>query len=87
MFAMIVLIVDDDSSIHEFLTYNLLKADFIVYSAKTGIEGLELAKDKRPDIILLDVMLPEMDGIMTCIEMRREPKLDATLIIFLSASI
>jgi two-component system alkaline phosphatase synthesis response regulator PhoP len=80
-----VLIIDDDPSIHEFLTYNLIKADFTVYSAKNGIEGISIAKEKVPDIILLDVMLPEMDGVMTCIELRKEPKLNSTLIIFLSA--
>ncbi len=80
-----VLIVDDEESIHEFLTYNLVKADFTVYSARNGIEGLKLAKEKLPNIILLDIMMPEMDGIMTCIEMRKESKLDSTLILFLTA--
>jgi two-component system, OmpR family, alkaline phosphatase synthesis response regulator PhoP len=80
-----VLIIDDDPSIHEFLTYNLKKADFKVFSAKNGIEGVSLAKETVPDIILLDVMLPEMDGVMACIELRKEPKLNSTLIIFLSA--
>ena len=80
-----VLIVDDEESIHEFLTYNLVKADFKVYSARNGVEGLKLAKEKLPSIILLDIMMPEMDGIMTCIEMRKEPKLDSTLILFLTA--
>ena len=79
-----VLIVDDEESIHEFLTYNLVKADFTVYSARNGVEGLKLAKEKLPSIILLDIMMPEMDGIMTCIEMRKEPKLDSTLILFLT---
>ncbi len=80
-----ILIVDDDPSIHEFLTYNLLKADFIVYSAKNGVEGIKLAKENIPDIILLDIMMPEMDGIMTCIEMRKDSKLNSTIIIFLTA--
>jgi len=80
-----VLIIDDDPSIHEFLTYNLIKADFIVYSAKNTIEGITIAKEKIPNIILLDVMLPEMDGVMACYELRRDPKLNSTLIIFLSA--
>jgi two-component system alkaline phosphatase synthesis response regulator PhoP len=80
-----VLIVDDEESIHEFLTYNLVKAEFTVYSARNGVEGLKLAKEKLPSIILLDIMMPEMDGIMTCIEMRKDPKLDSTLILFLTA--
>ena len=80
-----VLIVDDEESIHEFLAYNLVKADFTVYSARNSVEGLKLAKEKLPSIILLDIMMPEMDGIMTCIEMRKEPKLSSTLILFLTA--
>lgn len=80
-----ILIVDDDESIHEFLKYNLVKANFVVYSAKNGFEGLKLAKEKIPDIILLDIMMTEMDGIMTCIEMRKESKLNSSLIVFLTA--
>jgi two-component system, OmpR family, alkaline phosphatase synthesis response regulator PhoP len=80
-----ILIIDDDPNIHEFLTYNLIKADFKVFSAKNGMEGVSIAKEAVPDIILLDVMLPEMDGVMACIELRKEPKLNSTLIIFLSA--
>lgn len=80
-----ILIIDDEENIHEFLSYNLIKADFIVYSAKNGLEGLKIAKELIPDIILLDVMMPEMDGIMTCIEMRKVDTLNSTLIIFLTA--
>jgi len=80
-----ILIVDDEENIHEFLTYNLEKANFIVYSAKNGIEGLKIAKEKIPEIILLDIMMPKIDGIMTCIEMRKEHKLNSTLIVFLTA--
>lgn len=80
-----VLIVDDEENIHEFLSYNLKKSDFIVYSAKNGLEGIRLAKKHIPDVILLDVTMPEMDGIMTCIELRKDEKLDSSLIIFLTA--
>ncbi|MBI5539988.1 MAG: response regulator transcription factor [Bacteroidia bacterium] len=80
-----VLIVDDEENIHEFLTYNLEKSDFIVYSAKNGLEGIRFAKKHIPDVILLDVTMPEMDGIMTCIELRKVEKLDSSLIIFLTA--
>lgn len=80
-----VLIVDDDPHIHDFLGYSLQKENFFVRSARNGNEGLSIAKEMIPDIILLDVMLPEMDGVMTCIELRKEPKLNSTIIIFLSA--
>jgi two-component system alkaline phosphatase synthesis response regulator PhoP len=80
-----ILIIDDEEGIHEFLTYNLIKANFIVYSAKNGLEGIKKAKELLPNIILLDVMMPEMDGIMTCIEMRKIDKLNSSLIIFLTA--
>jgi len=80
-----VLIVDDEESVHDFLTYNLLKANYIVYNAKNGMEGIQLAIKNTPDIILLDIMMPEMDGIITCIEMRKEQKLNSSLIVFLSA--
>jgi two-component system alkaline phosphatase synthesis response regulator PhoP len=80
-----ILIVDDEDGIHEFLTYNLEKADFVVYNAKSGIEGIKIAQEKNPDIILLDVMMPEMDGIMTCLEMRKITSLNKSFIIFLTA--
>lgn len=80
-----ILIVDDDSSIHEFLTYNLIKENFTVYSAKNGNEGILMAKKHIPEIILLDIMMPDVDGIMTCVEMRKESILNDTFIVFLTA--
>jgi len=84
-YAKSILIIDDDSDIHEFLTYNLVNAGYNVYSAKSGVEGISIANEKIPSVILLDVMLPEKDGILVCNELRKEPKLNDTFIIFLSA--
>lgn len=80
-----VLIVDDEPSIHEFLSYNLIKAGFTVYSAINGIEGIKVAIEEIPDLILMDVMMPELDGIMACIEIRKEQSLSETKIVILSA--
>ncbi len=80
-----ILIVDDEPDILEFIGYNLKKEGFNVYQASTGREGIESAKKHRPDLILLDVMLPEIDGIETCEEIRKIPSLSRTIIAFLTA--
>ena len=80
-----ILIVDDEPDILEFISYNLKKEGFNVYQASTGREGIESAKKHRPDLILLDVMLPEIDGIETCEEIRKIPFLRRTIIAFLTA--
>ncbi len=80
-----ILLVDDDKDIIEFLTYNLRKEGFQVSSVNNGVEAFRLAKETIPHLILLDVMMPEMDGIETCHELRRDPRLDNTLIAFLTA--
>ena len=59
----IVLIVDDEADILTLLSYNLEKSGFRVYEAKDGPEAIKLAIGKTPDLILLDVMLPDMDGM------------------------
>ena len=80
-----ILIVDDEQDILEFLSYNLEKEGYRVSTAKNGKIGLEKAKKWKPDLIILDVMMPEMDGITVCSEIRDIPELDHVLILFLSA--
>ena len=81
----IVLLVDDEPDILEFLSYNLEKEGYIVYTAKNGIEALKVAEKRIPHLIILDVMMPEMDGIAACEELRKMPSLNSTLIAFLTA--
>jgi len=80
-----ILIVDDEQDILEFLEYNLRKEEFIVHTASSGRIAIDLAQKVNPDLILLDVMMPELDGIETCREMRELPELKHTLIAFLTA--
>ncbi len=80
-----VLIVDDEQDVLEFLSYNLSKEGFEVFRADNGKIGVELAKKENPDVILLDVMMPEMDGIETCRTLRELPQFENTIIAFLTA--
>ena len=80
-----ILIVDDDPDIIEILTYNLSNEGYNVKSAVNGLEALKKAKKFIPDIILLDVMMPEMDGIEACSNLREIESLSKSMIIFLSA--
>ena len=80
-----ILLVDDESDILEFVSYNLSKEGFQVITCNNGKEAIQIAQKENPDLIILDVMMPEMDGIETCHELRNIDKLKDTLIIFLSA--
>ena len=80
-----ILLVDDEEDILEFLSYNLQKEGFQIMTAKTGRETIEKARDFEPHLILLDVMMPNMDGIETCEEIRNTPGLNNILIAFLTA--
>ena len=80
-----ILVVDDDDDILEFVSYNLRKEGFNVNTAKNGKEAIELAKSYNPHLILLDIMMPEMDGIQTCELIRDIPALSETVIAFLTA--
>jgi two-component system alkaline phosphatase synthesis response regulator PhoP len=80
-----VLLVDDEADIVEFLSYNLRKEGFEVESASNGKEGVSKAETFNPHIILLDVMMPGMDGIETCELIRSHSRLKDTLIAFLTA--
>lgn len=80
-----ILLIDDEPDIIEFLTYNLNKEGYEIYSALNGREGIELARKCNPHLILLDIMMPEMDGIETCEQLRTIHKLNKTVIAFLTA--
>lgn len=80
-----ILLVDDDPDIREFVTFNLEKEGYHVVTAKDGAEGVEAVKKHRPDLVLLDVMMPGMDGIEACEAIRATPDIAPTLIAFLSA--
>lgn len=80
-----ILLVDDEEDIIEFLSYNLRKEGFEVSTAFNGREAIEKAKAEMPHLIIMDVMMPEMDGITAVSEIRKISALDDTLIIFLTA--
>ncbi len=81
----IILLIDDEPDIIEFLSYNLKKEGFTVFTATNGKDGIKLAKEIGPHLIVLDVMMPGMDGIETCQELRQIATLSKTLIMFLTA--
>lgn len=80
-----IVVVDDEEDILEFLSYNLEKEGAKVYTANNGLAAIDLAKKKKPDLILLDVMMPEMDGVETCIQLREKPETRNIIIAFLTA--
>lgn len=80
-----ILLVDDEPDVLEFIGYNLRKAGYEVHSTQNGREAIKKAKEINPHLILLDVMMPEMDGVETCEEMRKHPDLQNTIIAFLTA--
>ena len=80
-----ILLVDDEPDILEILSYPLKSEGFQVHTANNGLEAIKLAKDIQPHLIVLDVMMPEMDGIEACEIIRKDSKISNTLITFLSA--
>lgn len=80
-----LLLVDDEPDILEFLSYNLKKEGYDVHIANTGKEALKIAFEIAPHLILLDVMMPEIDGVETCEQLRLMPELHNTIIAFLTA--
>ena len=80
-----ILLVDDEPDILEIVGYNLSAEGYEVITAKNGLEGVAKAKKKLPHLVILDVMMPEMDGIEACELMRRTPGLEHTIITFLTA--
>ena len=80
-----VLVVDDEEDILEFLSFALEKDGFEVKTTTSGTKAIPLAKEYKPDIIILDVMMPGIDGIETCTELRAIKELENTMIVFLTA--
>ncbi|NKI26139.1 response regulator transcription factor [Arenibacter sp. 6A1] len=80
-----ILLVDDEPDILEIVSYNLIAEGYDVFTAKDGLEAVAKAKKKSPHLIILDVMMPEMDGIETCGIIRKTPGLENTIIAFLTA--
>lgn len=80
-----ILIVDDEKDIIEFLQYSFEKEGYNVITAQNGTLGRELAIKEKPDLIILDIMMPGIDGVELCKELREIPDLEDTLIIFLTA--
>ncbi|TYR32678.1 response regulator transcription factor [Sphingobacterium phlebotomi] len=80
-----ILVVDDERDIVDLISYSLTKEGYQVYQAYNGKEGIEVAKQANPDLIILDVMMPEMDGIEACRLMRSMPEFKQTFMVFLTA--
>ena len=80
-----ILVVDDEPDILEFVSYNLRQEGYAVLTANNGLTAIDIAKEKTPDLVIIDVMMPDMDGIETCERMRAIPKLTNTIITFLTA--
>lgn len=80
-----ILIVDDEVDLLEMLQYNFEKEGFEVMTATDGVEGLSVAREAEPDLIILDIMMPEMDGIEACRQIRRDANLRKTPVIMLTA--
>ncbi len=80
-----ILLVDDEPDILEFLGYNLEKEGYRVLKAKNGQKALKMARQYKPQLVILDVMMPVMDGMEACTEIRKIPELAGTLIAFLTA--
>lgn len=80
-----ILLVDDEPDILEFIGYNLRKEGYKVYTSSNGESAIEVAKEKNPDLIILDIMMPGIDGVEVCHRLRNIPQFKDTLIVFLTA--
>lgn len=80
-----ILIVDDEPDILELIEYNLKKEGYQVFSASNGLEAIQSAKKNSPDLIILDIMMPKLDGIETCRQLRAMPEFKTTFMVFLTA--
>jgi two-component system alkaline phosphatase synthesis response regulator PhoP len=80
-----VLVVDDEPDITEIISYNLAKEGYEVFSATNGIDAIDKAISLKPDLLILDIMMPKMNGIEVCKTLRGKPEFDDTLIILLTA--
>lgn len=80
-----ILIADDEPDVIEFIQYNLKKEGYEVHTASNGLQAIQQAQKVNPHLIVLDIMMPELDGMQTCQELRALPQFTETLIIFLTA--
>ena len=80
-----ILVVDDEQDLLDLIEYNLKKEGYNVLKAENGVQGLEMAKQHVPNLVLLDIMMPKMDGIKVCEKMRANPDLKSIPVIFLTA--
>jgi two-component system alkaline phosphatase synthesis response regulator PhoP len=80
-----ILLVDDEPDILEIVGYNLTSEGYHIITADNGVEAVKKAKKEKPQLIILDVMMPEMDGIEACEQIRKLPDLKDTIITFLTA--
>jgi len=80
-----ILLVDDEPDILEIVSYNLIKEGYQIFTASNGIEAVKMSKEIKPHLILLDVMMPEMDGIEACEKIREIDKLKDVIIAFFTA--
>lgn len=80
-----VLIIDDEPDIREFISYNLVRKGYTVHTAENGKAGYDLALENKPDLIILDILMPVMNGYETCRKLRENPLFAETRIVFLSA--
>ena len=82
---LLVLIVDDEDMIRSLLRLTLVRAGYDVTEAETGKEGISIVREQKPDLVLLDVMMPGMDGYAVCEQIRQDPAVGDTPVIMLSA--
>lgn len=80
-----ILVVDDEQDLLDLIEYNLKKEGYSVLKAENGVQGLEMANEHKPSLVLLDIMMPKMDGIQVCEKMRSSPDLKGIPVIFLTA--
>ncbi len=82
-----ILVVDDEPSIVEILKYNFEKEGFLVKTASDGLDAVRKAKDMKPDLVVMDIMMPKLDGVEACRQIKEIPELSEVMIIFLTARI
>ena len=80
-----ILVVDDEKDLLDLIEYNLRKEGYDVLKADDGEKGIEIAREQKPDLVLLDIMMPKMDGVEVCRHLRSKPEFDKTVIAFLTA--
>jgi len=80
-----ILVVDDEQDIVDLISYNLSKEGYEVATASNGTDAVELAQRMRPDLVILDIMMPGLDGFEVCRTLRQDPSMQSTAIVFLTA--